>query len=162
MTRNTRAPARTALFRKVGWLAVAGMVALSLAGPGAGTATATAVPAYATVSGYAEGSAANNHEATWGSDCTKLENPGGSTYVLTQNYAKVIVKAGSDVSTDGHANTVFNDPLAGQTVWADSNGSGAFDTAPEPADKTISHIIFCGPSVAPSVEPSVAPSVAPS
>ena len=38
-------------------------------------------------------------------------------------------------------NTLFANAKAGQTVWADSNGSGAFDEG----DKGISHIIFCGP-----------------
>jgi mucin-2 len=117
------------------------MVGLALAGPGTGIALAS-VPDYATVTGYAAGTSTNNLEGTWGSDCTKTNDPGGSTYVLTQDYAKVIVKAGSDQSTDDHANTVFDNPKAGQTVWADSNGSGAFDLG----DKTISHIIFCGPT----------------
>jgi hypothetical protein len=141
MNTNIGRRKRATTFRRAGWLAVASMVGLALAGPGTGIALAS-VPVYATVTGYAAGTSTNNHEGTWGSDCTKTNDPGGSTYVLTQDYAKVIVKAGSDQSTDDHANTVFDNPKAGQTVWADSNGSGAFDSG----DKTISHIIFCGPT----------------
>jgi len=141
MNTNIGRRKRATTFRRAGWLAVASMVGLALAGPGTGIALAS-VPVYATVTGYAAGTSTNNQEGTWGSDCTKTNDPGGSTYVLTQDYAKVIVKAGSDQSTDDHANTVFDNPKAGQTVWADSNGSGAFDSG----DKTISHIIFCGPT----------------
>jgi hypothetical protein len=109
---------------------------------------------FATVTGYAEGSAENNHAETWGSNCTKPYDPEGEgdlTYLLPMLdggyvYDQVIVKAGSDVSTDSHANTVFDDPAAGETVWADTNGNGTFD--PEkvgdvPADKHISHVIVC-------------------
>ena len=114
---------------------------------------------WATVTGYATGSASNNNPANWGNDCTKIEEPGGSTYLLTADYDLVIVKAGSDVSTDDHANTLFDGAKAGQTVWADSNGSGAFDEG----DKTISHIIFCGkaPEETPAATPEVTPEVTP-
>ena len=132
---------RSDLARRFSWLVVAALTTAALIGPSAGAALAVG-PDYATVSGYAAGTSDNNHEGTWGDGCTKLDSPGGSTYVLSQGYAKVIVKAGSDQSTDGHANTVFDSPTAGQTVWADSNGTGAFDEG----DKTISHIIFCGPT----------------
>jgi hypothetical protein len=98
---------------------------------------------WATLTGYAEGSAANNNADAWGDDCTKI-NPGGDTYVLPdlaagKMYTVVIVKAGSDVSTDGHANSLFANPAAGQTVWADANGSGTFNEG----DKIISHLIYC-------------------
>ena len=137
MDTGTGARHRANAFRRVGWLTIAAMTTLALVGPATGPALATAT--YATVSGYAEGSSDNNQEETWGDNCTKIE-PGGSTYVLSQGYTKVIVKAGSDQSTDGHTNTIFDNPLGGQTVWADSNGSGAFDEG----DKEISHIILCG------------------
>jgi hypothetical protein len=120
-----------------------------------GSAATVLGATWATVTGYAEGSAANNNPDTWGDDCTKLDEPGVDTYELTQNYALVIVKAGSDVSTDDHANTLFADAKAGQTVWADSNGSGAFDEG----DKQISHIIFCGPT--PEETPAPTPEVTP-
>ena len=106
-----------------------------------------AAPLYADVTGYAAGTAENNHEATWGAACSKINSIGGSlgsSYVLPDLaagmiYDQVIVKAGSDVSTDGHANTIFDNPVDGETVWADSNGTGAFDEG----DKEISHIIIC-------------------
>ena len=110
------------------------------------TAPASGLTNWATVSGYAPGTPANNNPATWespGVTCTKTENPGGKTYELTYNYTQVIVKAGSAASNPGHVNTLFGvapQPLAGQTVWADTNGNGSFD----PQDKDISHIIFCG------------------
>jgi hypothetical protein len=120
-----------------------------------GSAASVLGATWATVTGYAEGSAANNNPDTWGDNCTKLDEPGVDTYELTADYDLVIVKAGSDVSTDDHANTLFADAKAGQTVWADSNGSGAFDEG----DKQISHIIFCGP--APEVTPAPTPEVTP-
>jgi hypothetical protein len=98
---------------------------------------------WADVTGYAEGSATNNDAATWGADCTKI-NPGGDTYVLPnlpqgEIYTLVVVKAGSDASTGGHANTLFANPSEGQTVWADADGSGTFNDG----DKIISHMIVC-------------------
>ena len=123
--------------RKLGWLVTAGLLGAALVAPN--VAFAVSVD-WATVTGYAEGTSDNNHADTWGSDCTKLDEPGGSTYLLGKSYGLVIVKAGSDQSTE-HTNTLFADATAGQTVWADSNGSGAFDKG----DKTISHIIFCDP-----------------
>lgn len=132
---------RSGLGRRFGWLAVAGLTTAALAGPGSGAALG--VTNWATVSGYAAGGPDNNHPEAWGDDCWKINSVDGSlgsTYVLTQNWTKVIVKAGSDQSAL-HPNTIFNSPLSGQTVWADSNGTGAFDNG----DKGISHIIFCGP-----------------
>jgi hypothetical protein len=114
----------------------------------AGTALAVD-PVYATVDGYAVGSADNNHQDTWGENCTKIaENGNLESYVLPDlgaglAYDLVIVKAGSEVSTDGHANTLFDNPAAGETVWADTNGNGAFDFGGQDGDKTISHIIVC-------------------
>ena len=109
--------------------------------------TVSAAPVYADVTGYAAGTAQNNNAATWGAGCSSInsvEGSLGSSYVLPvlaadKIYDQVIVKAGSDESTDGHANTIFDNPVAGETVWADSNGSGAFDEG----DKGISHIIIC-------------------
>jgi hypothetical protein len=93
------------------------------------------------VTGHAAGGAANNDPNAWGDNCTKLDNGNlGSTYLLTQSYDLVVVKAGSDQSAD-FPNTLFANASAGETVWADSNGSNAFDEG----DKGISHIIFCGP-----------------
>jgi hypothetical protein len=116
---------------------------------GAGALVAMLVPSafadttWATVTGYAPGTAENNNPATWGNDCTKTADGAnlGDTYVLDKDYDLVIVKAGSEESAPGHVNTLFANASAGETVWADSNGSGAFDEG----DKGISHIIFCGP-----------------
>ena len=135
------------LGRSLSWLVVAGLTTAALIGPGAGGALA--VTNYATVSGYAPGTPENNDagpKGPWGSDCTKedsVDGSLGSTFLLPQGYVKVIVKAGSEQSAPGHVNTIFNNPSAGQTVWADSNGSGVFDDG----DKGISHIIFCGPII---------------
>ena len=123
--------------RKFGWIVTAGLLGAALIAPNAAFAVATN---WATVTGHADSSSDNNQADTWGKDCTKLEEPGGSTYVLGKSYDLVVVKAGSDQSTT-YANTLFANATAGETVWADSNGSGAFDEG----DKTISHIIFCGP-----------------
>lgn len=114
---------------------------------------ALASTVYATVTGYAAGTAENNNPATWGKDCTKDGEPGGSTYLLTADYSLVIVKAGSDQSTDEHTNTLFANASAGETVWADSNGSGAYDEG----DKTISHIIFCPAEEQPTPTPTATP-----
>jgi hypothetical protein len=96
---------------------------------------------YATVTGYAEGSSDNNNTDSWPGTCTKTDfaDGAGSTYVLEDSHSLVIVKAGSEQSAPGHVNTLFANATAGQTVWADSNGSGVFDDG----DKGISHIIFC-------------------
>ena len=128
--------------------------------------TISAATLYADVTGYAAGTAENNHGATWGDACSKIDSVDGSlgsSYVLPVLaagiiYDQVIVKAGSDVSTDGHANTIFDNPVAGETVWADSNGSGAFDEG----DKGISHIITCTAAAPTSVNAAAASITPPS
>ncbi len=137
--KSTRFSHRTGRARRLSWLVVAGLTTAALVGPGAGAASAD--PLWATVTGYAAGSAANNNPDNWGDDCTKLDDPQVNTYTLGANYALVIVKAGSESSAPGHVNTLFANASMGETVWADSNGSGAYDNG----DKGISHIIFCGP-----------------
>jgi uncharacterized repeat protein (TIGR01451 family) len=93
---------------------------------------------YATVTGHQAHSDDRNNPAFWGDDCTKKEFTGEvDTFVLTEDYALVVVKSGSGE----FANTLFANASAGQTVWADTNGNNAFDED----DKAISHIIFCGP-----------------
>lgn len=102
---------------------------------------------WATVDGYAEGSAANNEASTWGTGCTKLPTPEGgwdATYLLPELgeglvYSLVVVKAGSDQSSEEGANTLFEDPAAGETVWSDNVADGVFGEG----DKNISHIIVC-------------------
>ncbi len=125
--------------RQFGWVAAAGMILVAALAPSAAAAHIT----WATVTGHAEGSAANNNVEAWGDDCTKLDGANlGSTYLLSKNYELVIVKAGSESSAPGYVNTLFADASAGETVWADSDGSGSYSED----DKGISHIIFCGPS----------------
>jgi hypothetical protein len=102
---------------------------------------------WATVTGYEAGTAENNHAEAWGEDCEDVSTPEGGwgeTYVLPELgeglvYSLVIVKAGSDQSTEEGANTLFANPSAGQTVWADSVADGEFGEG----DKNISHIIVC-------------------
>jgi hypothetical protein len=113
---------------------------------------------YATVTGHAEGTAANNNPDAWGNDCTKIDAVDGNlgdSYVLTNDYDLVVVKAGSGE----FANTLFADAKSGQTVWADTNGDSIFNPGGQDGDKNISHIIFCGP--APEETPAPTPEVTP-
>lgn len=125
------------------FLAVAGASALAVAA--FGTAFAGAPATYATVSGHEAFSEDANHEDYWGEDCTKLNANEGDlgaevdSYLLTADYGKVIVKAGSGE----FANTIFDSPNAGEWVWADTNGDGFFNPGGVGGDKSISHIIFC-------------------
>jgi hypothetical protein len=133
------------------------MIAVALLAP----ATASAATDWATVTGYAAGGSDNNHASTWstltGFDCVDGPQDPGDTYLLTQDWKLVIVKAGSEESAPGHVNTLFANAKAGQTVWADSNGSGAFDEG----DKGISHIIFCGPVEQETSTPTETPTETP-
>ncbi len=143
---TSRARRRATTFRRVGWLAVAAMTTLALVGPAAGPALATD-PVYATVTGHEGHSDKANQPEYWGDNCEKIYHGGDtgqfSSYVLTQNYGKVIVKAGSG----DYANTIFGaNPLSGQTVWADTNGDFAYNPGGQDGDKNISHIIACGPT----------------
>jgi hypothetical protein len=114
-----------------------------------GLVAALAMPAlagedWATVTGYAEGTAENNNPDTWGDNCEDAGVNGVDTWVLPdlpdgQVYDLVVVKTASEQSAPGHVNTLFDNPSEGQTVWADSDGSGDFSDD----DKGISHIIVC-------------------
>jgi hypothetical protein len=109
-----------------------------------------------------------NQPSTWvnegfGSYCWKIEPfaDGDYTYVLPnpsappdpayagQPYSSVIVKAGSVVESDPayQANTVFMNPAAGSTVFADVNKNGISDPGGQGGgllgDKSISHIVLC-------------------
>lgn len=126
----------------IGLLASMGLVA-ALAMP----AMAGAEVDWATVTGYAAGTEQNNHPETWGDNCESASTPEGGwgeTYLLPELgeglvYSLVVVKAGSDQSTEEGANTLFANPSAGETVWADSVADGEFGEG----DKNISHIIVC-------------------
>ena len=141
MNTRSRSPRNATVFRTIGWVAVAGMIGLALVGPGAATVAATAN--YATVTGHEAFSNDANQVSYWCATGSKLDEPGGSSYVLQANYSKVIVKSGSGT----YANTIFGaSPQAGQTVWADTNGNNAYDPGGPGGDKQISHIIFCDPA----------------
>jgi hypothetical protein len=110
---------------------------------------ALAVPEYATVTGYEPFSSAANGTDFWedefpGTTCESGGGDNADTYELPappagKAYVAVIVKAGAD-NVDPYTNTIFAEPpTAGQTVWADTNGSGTFNEG----DKQISHTIFC-------------------
>jgi hypothetical protein len=135
----------------LGLLAAVGLVA-ALAMP----VFAGAEVDWADVTGYAEGTAENNSPDTWGDNCEDAGVNGQDTWVLPdlaegEVYDLVIVKTASEQSAPGHVNTLFDDPSEGQTVWADSDGSGAFSED----DKGISHIIVC--TAEEQVEESEAP-----
>ncbi len=112
-----------------------------------GTALAGGTAVAATVDGHEAFSSDANSPDYWGEDCEKLDAGDGDlgsevdTYVLTADYDKVIVKAGSGA----YANTIFNDVTAGEFVFADTNGNNVSDPGGQDGDKNISHIIFCGP-----------------
>ena len=111
---------------------------------GLGTASAEDAPVYATVSGYEPFSAAANHPVHWGDNCSDLgDGEDQSSYVLTQDYAKVIVKSGAG-NVDPYTNTIFLNASEGETVWADTNGDGVYNPGGQNGDKEISHIIVCG------------------
>jgi hypothetical protein len=104
---------------------------------------------YATVTGHQASTAENNSADFWGDNCTKLNagdaglEAGSHTYVLLSDYALVVVKTGASNGSDPNSLTLFANPTAGQTVWADSNGNSVYDSANNPDDQGISHIIFC-------------------
>ena len=144
------------------WLRGVGASLLVLAmAPWLGLAAASAAdPVYAKVTSHETNDPKFNDPTTWaklypGATCTKLGGTLDRTYVLTQDYVAVIVKAGSN-QPGNDANTIFAAPKAGETVFADSNGDFTFNDG----DKQISHIIFCtaNPSPTTAVTP-VRPSV---
>jgi hypothetical protein len=159
-----RPQARSGLRTIIGLVAALGLV-------GALAMPAFAVEDWATVTGYAEGTSDNNHPETWGDNCDDAGVQGGDTWVLPELaegmvYSLVVVKTGSEASVPGFVNTLFANPSAGQTVWADSDGSGDFSEG----DKGISHIILCTeeeaeeeatPTPTPTEEPTEAPTEEP-
>jgi hypothetical protein len=149
--------ARRRLFHALGWVVAAALFSVALLAPGSVSAATT----WATITGYALGTPANDQAATWGDDCTKVDvddtDDDDGSYVLAHDYRLVVARADDDAdeegtSTAGHANanTLFENPLAGQTVWADSNGSGTFDYQDDSAsrlgDDEVEHVILCGPT----------------
>jgi hypothetical protein len=132
----------TKLMKQVGAATAALALVFALAG------TASAVTDYATVTGHAASTAENNNPNFWEtgdlSECTEID-PGeggfGAEYTLLASYELVIVKAGSEQSSGDNALTLFANASAGETVWADSNGTEG--DGPDEGDKNISHIIVC-------------------
>ena len=125
-------------WKKLAGVLAAGALMLAVAGPAAATVD------YATVSGHDVSTSDNNKASFWGSDCVDLGIGGQDSYVLEASYAKVIVKAGSSAGDDPNSLTIFDNPTAGQTVWADSNGNNTYDVGGPGGDHQISHIIACG------------------
>lgn len=132
--------------------ALLGAGALVLAVSGTALANGTS---WATVTGHGTATSDNNNPDWWEDDanepegldledCFKYDAGEGdlgedqATYLLSKSYELVVVKAGSAQSAE-YSLTLFANAAAGETVWADSNGSDAFDDG----DKNISHIIFC-------------------
>ena len=60
---------RRRLLRALGWLVAAGLVTVAALAP----ASASAATSWATITGYAPGTAENDHAATWGDDCVKVQ-----------------------------------------------------------------------------------------
>lgn len=105
----------------------------------AGTAFADT---FATVDGHLAFSSEANSPDFWGDNCEDAGVDSGQTYVLPDIdgvYDQVIVKSGSGE----FANTIFDNPAEGETVWADTNGNSQFDEAGPDGDQGISHIIVC-------------------
>lgn len=124
------------MFNRLGTPIAVAVFALALFIP---VVSATEHITWAEVDGYHQSGSAFNKVDYWcGPDGGEKLNPGGRTYLLTSDYALVVVKAGSNRSTNS-PNTLFYDVVAGETVWADSNGDGEFNRG----DKAISHIIVC-------------------
>jgi hypothetical protein len=105
---------------------------------------ALAVDEFALVTDHVPFSSDANHPEFWeseGVDCEDIGVDSGDTHTLAElpageAYVQVIVKSGAADS----ANTVFGEPpVAGQKVYADTNGNSMFDDG----DQEISHIIVC-------------------
>lgn len=100
----------------------------------------------ATVTGHEAFSEDANHASYWETgdlECDKIfdsgDEDGPEGFVLEDDYALVIVKAGAGE----FANTLFADASAGETVWADTNGDGINNPGGKDGDKNISHVIVC-------------------
>ena len=139
METNNPRPRRVTAFSRAGSLmASLGLVALMLGS--ATVALADPTDNYATVTSHQAFSSGANNAGYWCAGGTDTEvGANVSSFVLTADYAEVIVKAGADQ----YANTIFDNPSSGQTVWADTNGNSVFDPGGQDGDKNISHIIFC-------------------
>lgn len=115
-----------------------------------------AFAADATPDDYAPATEENNHASTWETgdlECEKIEGFGESdyTWVADQDYALVVVKAGSEETGN---NTIFEDVLDGETVFADTNENGISDPGGPEGDKSISHVIVCNPEEEPTPSPT--------
>ena len=130
----------------------AGLAAVVLVLAFAGTALA----ADATVTGHEAFSNEANQPSYWGDNCEDADVSDVDSFVLPDidgTYDQVIVKAGSGE----FANTIFDDPAEGSTVWADTNGNFMNDPGGQDGDKQISHIIVCSDEEVPAPTPTPTP-----
>ena len=137
-------------------------------------ATPVLAVTYATVTDHVAFSNEANSPDFWESEgvtCEDMAGGSGNEFELPappagMAYAQVIVKAGSGE----FANTVFAEPpVAGETVWADTNGDGVANVGGQGGDAQISHIIIClteaeeetpTPTASPTASPTPEGSVA--
>src|SRR5687767_13251762 len=134
---------------RLGWAVAVAVLALGVLAPG----SALAVD-FATVSGHQAFSEEANQASFWGSNCSTQQFRGETeTFELTEAFDRVIVKSGSGQ----FAFTIFDNPSAGETVFADTDGSFSFTDA----DQAISHITFCELAAAPTPTPTPTPAPTP-
>jgi hypothetical protein len=134
----------------------AGVAAVVLVMAFAGTALA----ADATVTGHEPFSNEANQPDFWGDNCEDAGVSSGDSYVLPDiegTYDQVIVKSGSGE----FANTIFDNPAEGSTVWADTNGNLANDPGGPDGDQGISHIIVCTDEPVEAPTPTPTPEATP-
>ena len=134
----------------------AGVAAVVLVMAFAGTALA----ADATVTGHEPFSNEANQPGFWGDNCEDVGVSDVDSYVLPDiegTYDQVIVKSGSGE----FANTIFDNPAEGSTVWADTNGNFANDPGGQDGDKQISHIIVCTDEPVEAPTPTPTPEATP-
>jgi hypothetical protein len=135
----------------------AALAALVLTLGMAGTAFADT---FATVDGHEAFSNEANQPSYWGDNCEDVGVSDVDSYVLPDidgTYDLVVVKSGSGE----FANTIFDDPAEGETVWADTNGNSTFDPGGQDGDKQISHIIVCTDEAEPTPTPTPEPTPTP-
>lgn len=100
-----------------------------------------------------------NQPSAWceGQVGSKIEPVVGNVFTLPEDAALVVVKAGAGE----YANTIFINPVAGQSVWADTNGNLIYDPGGQGGDKDISHVIVCPVLETPTPTPTPTPTLTP-
>ena len=120
----------------------------------------TALAADAVVTGHEAFSNEANQPSYWGDNCEDVGVSDVDSYVLPDidgTYDLVVVKSGSGE----FANTIFDNPAEGSTVWADTNGNFMNDPGGQDGDKQISHIIVCVDETEPTPTPTPEPTPTP-